>query len=125
MLAVVKLDILFQKFPNPVGAVGAIGLWGVLGAWGMDGVFGKMGCATAGKTRAADMVAPPDDDCTFAADMVAFVTGLVPFEVTLDDGVFLTTTGVLFLTTTVVLFAQTITESQKTTHATAIKIDWF
>jgi|LauGreDrversion4_2_1035121.scaffolds.fasta_scaffold13427_4 hypothetical protein len=124
VFAVVKLDILFQKFPNPMGAVGTIGLLGAVGALGMDGAFGRtgrMGCTTAGKASTADMVAPPDNDTgngVFAADVVIFALGAATFfDVTLNDCVFLATTGVLF--------AQTITRSQKTTKTTAIKMVLF
>jgi len=124
VFAVVKLDILFQKFPNPMRAVGTIGLWGAVGVLGMDGVFGRTGrggCTTAGKASAADMVAPPDNDTgngVFVADVVIFVLGAATFlAVMLNDCAFLTTTGVLF--------AQTITRWQKTTNTPEIKIVLF
>ena len=124
VFAVVKLDILFQKFPNPMGAMGKIGLWGAVGALGMSGVFGRtgeMGCTTPGKARTADMVAPPDGDTgdgVFAADVVAFLAGVATFfDVTLDDCVFLATTGVLF--------SLLLVFRQKNMKTIEIKIDFF
>ena len=102
VFAVVKLDILFQKFPNPAGAVGRTGIWGAMGALGMDGFFGTAGTpGLAGKAEtAADVVAPPDmvtGALVGVTDVVAFFTGTGTFfDVTLDDTDFFTTTGVLF-----------------------------
>ncbi len=112
VFAVVKLDIVFTVFPNPTGAVGEIGLWGAVEALGMDGVFGitgkigTTGCIPAGNAlTTADMVAPPDDemdDGIFVPSVWVFARGIAAFfDVTLDDCVFLTTTGVLFAQITV------------------------